>query len=170
MIQPSVPRAIADLSGGLILATVDIEAPPERVFKALSSDDIVQWWGDSSLYHTTAWSADVRVGGSWRAEGRAADGSPYSVSGEYLAVEPPTRLVQTWMPDWAPGPATRVSYILQALGAGTRVTVRHEGFDDRAACESHTAGWERVLQWLATYCRAGVGAGHPAAPAGPVSP
>ncbi len=155
MTNRSIPRAIADLSGGLILATVDIEAPPERVFKALSSDEIVQWWGDSSMYHTTAWSADLRVGGAWRADGKAADGSAYSVSGEYLEVESPKRLVQTWKPDRAPGPATRVSYILEPIGTGTRVTVRHEGFSDRAACESHTAGWERVLQWLSTYSQPG---------------
>ncbi len=85
MTHRSVPRSIADLSGGLILATVDIGAAPERVFKALSSDEIVQWWGDSSMYHTTAWSADVRVGGSWRADGKAAGGSAYSVGGESTA-------------------------------------------------------------------------------------
>ena len=158
MTNRSVPRAIADLSGGLILATVDIDVPPERVFKALSSDEITQWWGDAQIYRTTGWTADVRVGGSWRADGQAADGSAFSVGGEYLEVEPPRLLVQTWKPDWAPGPATRVSYLLEPIGAGTRVTVRHEGFTDRAACESHSAGWERVLQWLATFCQPGAAA------------
>lgn len=155
MTNRSVPRAIADLSGGLILATVEIEATPERVFRALSSDEVVQWWGDSGTYHTTGWTADLRVGGSWRADGKGADGSTFSVGGEYVEVEPPTRLVQTWKPDWAPGPATRVSYILEPVGTGTRVTVRHEGFDDRAACEGHAAGWERVLHWLAAYSQPG---------------
>lgn len=158
MTQRSVPRAIADLGGGLILATVDIEASPERVFKALSSDEVTRWWGDDQMYRTTGWTADVRVGGSWRADGKSADGSAFSVGGEYLGVEPPTRLVQTWKPDWAPGPATRVSYLLEAIAGGTRVTVRHEGFEDRQACESHSMGWERVLQWLSTHCQAGAAA------------
>ena len=155
MTTHSIPRAIADLSAGLILATVDIEATPERVFKALSSDEIAHWWGDPRMYRTTAWTADLRVGGTWRADGQSADGSAFSVSGEYLEIDPPRRLVQTWKPDWAPGPATRVAYILEAVGNGTRVTVRHDGFTDRDSCQSHTSGWERVLQWLATWCHAG---------------
>jgi uncharacterized protein YndB with AHSA1/START domain len=154
-----VPRAVADLFGGLILATVDIDVSPERVFRALSSEEILQWWGDSTLYRTTKWTADVRVGGAWRADGKAADGSPYCVYGEYLEVDPPNRLVQTWKPDWDPGAATRVTYRLEPRDGGTRLTVRHEGFgDQRQSCEGHAMGWERVLQWLVTHFAA-AGAG-----------
>jgi uncharacterized protein YndB with AHSA1/START domain len=39
-------RALADVNGGIILAEVEIAAPPERVFRALTqSDEIVRWWG-----------------------------------------------------------------------------------------------------------------------------
>jgi hypothetical protein len=50
------------------------------------------------------------------------------------------------------GAATKVTYLLEAIEGGTRVTVRHEGFGDAAeACLSHTAGWERVFTWLGTW-------------------
>jgi len=36
------PRAAADLAEGLVLATVEVHAPPGRVFRALSSAEIVR--------------------------------------------------------------------------------------------------------------------------------
>ena len=39
-------RAVADLTEGYVLASVEIGAAPERVFRALASDEIVDWWGD----------------------------------------------------------------------------------------------------------------------------
>ena len=33
-------RAVADLTDGVILATVEIAAPAERVFRAISSEEI----------------------------------------------------------------------------------------------------------------------------------
>ena len=41
-------RAIADLDSGLILATVEIAASPDRVFKALCSEEVAAWWGSRS--------------------------------------------------------------------------------------------------------------------------
>jgi uncharacterized protein YndB with AHSA1/START domain len=114
-VQPRrAARAIADLTAGSILATVDIAASPERVFRALASEDIVRWWGSDDMYRTTAWTGDVRVGGAWRSSGVAADGSEFSVGGEYLEVDPPRRLVHTWKPSWDEVGATTVTYTLAA--------------------------------------------------------
>jgi uncharacterized protein YndB with AHSA1/START domain/uncharacterized protein YciI len=149
-VQPRrAARAIADLTAGSILATVDIAASPERVFRALASEDIVRWWGSDDMYRTTAWTGDVRVGGAWRSSGVAADGSEFSVGGEYLEVDPPRRLVHTWKPSWDEVGATTVTYTLAAIDGGTRLTLRHDGFGDNAAsCDGHAHGWERVLGWL----------------------
>ena len=142
-------RAVADLSEGLILASVEIAAPPERVFAAVSSAEVAEWWGSPEIYTVTRWTGDLRPGGAWRSEGVGADGKPFSVGGEFVIVEPPRLLVQTWVPDWNPGPPTKIRYQLDPIPGGTRVTLRHEGFQGRnAACESHTQGWERVLDWL----------------------
>ncbi|MFO0591165.1 MAG: SRPBCC domain-containing protein [Polyangiaceae bacterium] len=143
-------RAIADVSEGTILATVDIAAPVERVYRALTTpEELVRWWGSDTMYRTTAWTADVRKGGRWTAEGKGSDGHTFSVEGEYLEVDPPNRLVQTWKPDWDGGHVTTIAYRLTATPQGTRVTVRHTGFGDRAqSCEMHAAGWENVLGWL----------------------
>src|SRR5262245_61913229 len=102
------PRSVADLSDGTIVATVEIAAPPERVYRALASDEIVKWWGAEGLYQTTEWTGDVKPGGRWRAAGVGADGKRFAVEGEFLEIDPPHKLVHTWQPDWDPGKPTRV--------------------------------------------------------------
>ena len=144
-------RAVADVSNGILLASVEIAASPERVFRALTSDDITRWWGSDDTYRTTNWTGDVRVGGAWVAEGIGRDG-PFSVHGEFLEVEPFHKIVQTWRAAWDGDHLTTITYRIEPITGGTRVTVRHEGFADRIeSCRGHGDGWERVLAWLQTY-------------------
>jgi uncharacterized protein YndB with AHSA1/START domain len=142
--------AVADVENGLILATVEIAAPPERVFEALTrAEDVLRWWGSEQAYRTTLWEADVRPGGKWRAEGQMSDGRAFAVEGEYGEVDKAHRLAFTWRPDWDAPHETLVTYILEPIEKGTRLTLRHEGFRSRAlVCRSHTEGWTRVLGWL----------------------
>jgi uncharacterized protein YndB with AHSA1/START domain len=149
-------RAVADLSAGSILATVEIAAPPERVFQAMTTgEEIVRWWGSEGAYRTTAWKVDLRTGGTWRADGKGADGQTFSVGGRILEVDPPRKLVQTWKSDWDPGPETTVSFRFEAIDGGTRLTLRHEGFVEAASCESHAEGWQQILGWLVGHLRGG---------------
>ena len=162
MTAKSEAHAVADAEQGLVLATVDIAAPPERVFEALvRSEDVLRWWGHGGAYRTTEWEADVRPGGKWRAGGHMPDGRAYKVEGEFTEVAPPHRLGFTWKPDWDAPNETRVTYRLEPLETGTRVTLRHEGFADRAAvCRSHGIGWQRVLGWLEADLRPKAPASH----------
>lgn len=143
-------RAVADVTRGMLLATIDIAAAPERVFRAVTSQELTRWWGSDDTYRTTRWSGDVRVGGSWRTEGIGRDGKEFAVHGEFLEVDPPHKLVQTWRYDWdASGSTTTIAWYFNAIEGGTRLVVRHDGFGDaQAACENHAQGWERVLTWL----------------------
>jgi uncharacterized protein YndB with AHSA1/START domain len=152
-IAKSVARAVADVGEGRILATVEIGAPVERVYRAITTgDDITQWWGSPETYRTTEWTADVRPGGRWRASGVGADGKAFSVEGEFSVVNPPHKLVQTWKPAWDGGHETTLTYLLDRIDGGTRLTLRHEGFSDRVeSCRGHAEGWERVLEWLTKY-------------------
>jgi uncharacterized protein YndB with AHSA1/START domain len=147
--------AIADVNDGIVLARVEIAVAPERVFRALTTEELTKWWGADDMYRTTKFAMDARPGGRWRTDGLGADGHEFHVEGEVLEVDPPKKLVHTWEPSWEPGPATTVAYTLEAIETGTRVTVRHSGFTNPQACESHGQGWIRVLGWLS---------GHLAAP------
>jgi uncharacterized protein YndB with AHSA1/START domain len=152
-VSPHAARALADLDAGTILATVEIAAPPARVFRALASDEIVTWWGSDDLYRTTAYTARLEVGGRWRADGVGRDGQPFFVEGEFVEIDPPRKLVQTWRPAWQPDlPATTITYLLDAIEGGTRLTLRHAGFGARReSCADHANGWERVLGWLIAF-------------------
>lgn len=149
-LKNSAARAVADVSRGIILATVDVQAPPERVFRALTDPkEVPAWWGSPDTYRVTEFEGDLRVGGRWRSSGRGGDGAAFSVEGEYLEIDPPHRLVHTWRAPWDGNHSTTVRYQLVPIEGGTRITLWHEGFGDRAAsCESHTDGWSRVLGWL----------------------
>ena len=147
----SSARAVADLTSGKILASVEIAAPPERVFRAISSAEVAEWWGSAETYRVTRWTGDVRAGGWWGSEGVSADGQTFAVSGDVLEVDPPRLFVHTWRYEHKPGDVTTVRYEIEPVPGGSRLTVRHEGFTGRAACESHSRGWERVLSWLSAY-------------------
>ena len=59
-IKQSRARAVADLAEGEILASVEIAAPPERVFRALASKEIVDWWVRPGVFNTTEWTGEDR--------------------------------------------------------------------------------------------------------------
>jgi len=161
----SAARAVADLTTGTVVASVDIAVPPERVFQALTDPrELLKWWGSPEVYRTEEWNIDLRVGGRWECRGHGADGKPFTVDGEFRVIEPPKRLVYTWHGSWYEGAPTTLTYRLEPVPGGTRVILRHEGFGGRPeACQSHSDGWEQVLSWLATYLnaprakRAGIG-------------
>src|SRR5215471_4197262 len=132
-IKSGAARALADLTAGEILATVEIAAPPERVFRALTSKEIIDWWVRQGVFDTREWTGDVRVGGRWRASG-VARGQPYALEGEFLEVDPPRKLVHTWQLVGMPGAPTKVSYLLEQIDGGTRITLRHSGFASRESC------------------------------------
>jgi uncharacterized protein YndB with AHSA1/START domain/uncharacterized protein YciI len=146
-------RAVADVGGGAILASVEIAAAPERVYQALTSPtEIVKWWGADDQYWTTGWTGDLRPGGRWRAEGKGADGHAFSVEGEYLELDPPRKIVCTWKAAWDDNQVTTITYRIEPIDGGVRVVVRHDGFGPRAeSCRGHASGWERVLGWLGGY-------------------
>lgn len=153
-------RAVADVMEGMILATVDIAAPIERVFKAISDpNEIPQWWGQADLYRVEKCTADFRKGGKWTSSGHGADGEEFSVEGEFIEIDPPRKLVQSWKAAWDGNNVTTIAYRLETITGGTRVTVKHWGFADRVdSCRSHGDGWERVLGWLESFAAEMAGA------------
>jgi uncharacterized protein YndB with AHSA1/START domain len=67
--------------------------PIERVWAAYTDPTLIpQWWGDQ----TRVDHMDVRVGGTWKFVSKAGEGQEFATVGEFLEVNPPTRLVQTF--------------------------------------------------------------------------
>jgi uncharacterized protein YndB with AHSA1/START domain len=149
------PRAVADGIGGTIIAVADIDAPPERVFRALTTDEIVQWWRNPELYRTAEFKADLRVCGAWSQVVQTNDGNTVVGSGEFAELDAPRKIVMTRRFDKHPFQGTRettITYRLEPIATGTRLTVRDEGFIGRSeAAYGNAEIWEKVLAWLDAY-------------------
>ncbi|HTZ84540.1 MAG TPA: SRPBCC domain-containing protein [Candidatus Acidoferrales bacterium] len=148
-----------------VLAEIFIAAPPARVFQAISDpNQLPKWWRQEGVYEVTKSTMDLRPGGKWRSEGVGADGTTFWVEGEYLEVDPPRRLVHTWVSSYK-GVDTVVYWDLEpepinALhpsgprksGTGTRLRLRQEGFaGNLESAKGHGEGWKRVLGWLQAF-------------------
>jgi uncharacterized protein YndB with AHSA1/START domain len=119
-----------------------IAAPPETVFPYFTDPArIVDWMGIGALL-------DPRPGGAFRIDVNGRD----VVSGEYVVVEPPHRVVFTWGfegtdPITRPG-STRVEVTLEPDGDGTRLVLLHHGLADGSR-EPHGMGWTHYMERLA---------------------
>lgn len=144
------------LDGDAIVGEIEIAAPPQGVFRALTDPDrLMSWWGSRDSYWVETWRSDLRVGGSWEARCLSAKGTPSRVHGVFLEIDPPRRLAYTWNPSWHDGETT-VLYELEPRGRrGTLVRVRHWGFGAAlAARDDHLHGWPAVLGWLKAHTEA----------------
>lgn len=148
-LAPLAARAVADTADASLLATVDLPAPPQRVFPALASGEITRWWVRPGVFDTREWSGRVEVGGAWRASGMVR-GQPYALEGRFLAIDSPQALSQTWHAAGAPTEPGVVHYRLEPVGrGGTRLTLRHTGFASPEQCINTAIGWETSLDRLA---------------------
>jgi uncharacterized protein YndB with AHSA1/START domain len=104
----------------------EFDAPRELVWKVMTDPSrISNWWGPNG-YTTTVVEMDVRPGGKWRFINHTTGGEDVPFRGEYLEVEPPRRLVQTFIFD-VPGFDDRPSIetmTLEDLGGRTRAVAR----------------------------------------------
>ncbi|WP_256753230.1 SRPBCC domain-containing protein [Mesorhizobium sp. Mes31] len=155
-----IPSVRSMTNGETIMASADIGAPPERIFRALVSTEVEQWWGSADTYRMTDWSADLRIGGHWNVTVRWADGRDLPASGQFVEIEAPRRIVQTRAYEWDHPTLgrrpTTVAWLLQPIATGTRVTICHGGFAGLSeAAAEHAEGWGRVLAWLQAYATSG---------------
>lgn len=141
-------KARADFARGEISASVLLPATPERVFRALTSAEICDWWVRIGVFDTREWRGDLRVGGRWEAAG-IGGGRPYRLEGEYLEIDAPLQLVHTWKAVGTPANPGTVTYRLEPEDGGVRLTLDHTGLLIEEICERTRAGWETSLVRLA---------------------
>lgn len=118
-----------------------------EVFDAWADPDIMRQW----FFVDPAWSAeveaDVRPGGRYRLAMITEAGERHTMTGEYLEVDRPRRLVFTWSSHVVSD--TKVTIELETLDGRTRLRLTHEGIADAVARERHEAGWGGCLANLA---------------------
>jgi uncharacterized protein YndB with AHSA1/START domain len=135
--------------------TREFSVARERVWRAWTQlDAIVRWLGPSD-WPAVEVTADVRVGGAWRACLRSRnDDRLLWQSGRYLVVEPPERLEFTFAWEGSnhedgPGVETRVTVILEPTASGgTRMRFSQTGLVSRQSAAGHLKGWESTFERL----------------------
>lgn len=125
--NPSQP-IVCDDSPRVVRTVVEIAAPPERVFDALTdARELADWWGGDESRVVDS-EADARPGGAWQVRTANRDGTEQTFGGEYRVVDPPHHLEQTWQSSDDAEPSV-VRYDLEPLEIdgtdGTRLTVTH---------------------------------------------
>ena len=145
-----------------IVSEIEIAAPPERVFRALTdAKQLIHWWGDQEACRATVWEMDARPGGKWRFEASDPSGKlvingvrEFKAHGEILEYSPPRYLVYTWIANWHEKPdlVTVVIWDLKATRNGTHVKMTHSGLAEIAvARKDYTGGWPGVVELLKKY-------------------
>jgi uncharacterized protein YndB with AHSA1/START domain len=150
-----------------VVQEIEITAPPERVFKALTdSVELKEWWGKEPSVELNRFDMDGRKGGRWAFDCTERPGHEhgeigkqlernqakvFEAHGELLECDPPRLLVWSWIANWHEHPAapTTVRWELTPTKHGTRVRVIHSGLtNETMARKDYGAGWAGVLQLL----------------------
>ena len=131
--------------GGLVLElSCTLEAPRERIFRALTDPaELVKWWGPSG-FTTPQIEVELRVGGGYRFGMQPPDGELFNLAGEFLEIDPPSMLAYTFR--WEePDPDDRETVVrlsLETTAAGvTELSLSQGRFATEARWALHRDGW-----------------------------
>ncbi len=137
----------ADVRTEPIVHERQIDASPETVFSFFTDPEKLTRWLAVEA------TLDPRPGGVCRQTHVGHNGEHYFMRGEFVAVEPPSRVVFTWGFEnegiaVAPGAST-VEVTLEPRDGGTWLTLVHR---DLPASEraDHDGGWDTMLGRLAS--------------------
>lgn len=128
-----------------------IRTTPEKLWEALTKQEFTRlYWFECT--HDCDW----KLGSPWRLkspDGRICD------SGEVLEIDPPRRLVVSWMHQLnenmrAEGPS-RASFDLEPAGDSVKLTITHQVGPNSRFLEDFAGGWPPILASLKSLLETG---------------
>ena len=133
-----------------ITRSIDIKAPVEKVWAAITEPDLIaRWFGDTAEFDATPGAAG--------AFGWQDHGGDFHLVVEH--VDEPKTLVYRWAREFGVAPtqgnSTLVRFDLTEIDGGTRLTLLETGFEELAdpqgAQTGNSEGWTRELGELAEF-------------------
>jgi uncharacterized protein YndB with AHSA1/START domain len=141
--------------------TIDVNAPPDRVWRALTTaKDLASW------FHVTI-EGDIAAGAEvWMTSTSPGyEGQRFLV--RFKEITPHRRFVWEWHPgavdpavDYTREPWTTVTFTLEPAGQGTRLSVSETGFNAISLArrakvfKDNIQGWTEVIVWIQKYAEA----------------
>ncbi len=131
-----------------VVVTRRFAAPPEAVYRAHTEPELIQKW----MLGPEGWTmpvcvSDPRPGGKIRYEWTDGKGNGFYLTGEYVELEPPSRIVhieRMHLPD--PTPDNRVETRFDPDGDGTRMTMRMTLPDAETRAAMLASGMEHGME------------------------
>ncbi len=103
-------------------------APRDLVFRAWTEPEALERWFKPRGQTTRVVALDLRAGGSYCFETRDADGVVTAISGRYVEIVPPEKLVFTWVSPSTDDAETLVTLHFIDKAGATEITLSHERF------------------------------------------
>jgi uncharacterized protein YndB with AHSA1/START domain len=138
-----------DAPGPIVQVRRRVRAGAEQIFDLWTKPDLMVRWMSPypGAVDCTAIS-DLRPGGAFSLVMKSADSSR-EVSGTYVEIDRPRKLVFTWIGPLTNHVTTLVTVELNPRGDETDLVLTHERLPTPAICEGHTRGWGNILDHLA---------------------
>jgi uncharacterized protein YndB with AHSA1/START domain len=141
--------------------TIEIKAPPERVWRALTNSKELSTWFEMKIEGEIAPGQEVWM----TTTNEKYAGMRFPV--RFVELTPPRRLVWQWYPgavdpkvDYSLEASTTVTFTLEPIAGGTRLILAETGFDEVSLArrenvyKDNSQGWTEVLVWLRKYAEA----------------
>lgn len=153
----TIPNTDLDSSDlDTLVSEIDIAAPPERIFQALTTASELQRWFTNPECPAKTWEMDARLDGAYRF---TTDKGSVQINGirEFVChghiteFDPPRVLAYTWYANWHDDSTrqTLVRWELTEQGSGTHVKVTHSGLSNLPiARKDYSDGWPGVIEML----------------------
>ena len=153
------PNAIVSADRDAVICEVQIAAPAERIFQALTTSDLLmRWWdGGDGPCRVKVWEMEPRLGGRMRHVAYDPTGqmkingvTEFEVRGEIVEFNPPHSLAYTWYANFhsLPQHATLVRWELTPKEDGTFVKMTHSQLKPLAEGAGYAQGWPGVVGCL----------------------
>jgi uncharacterized protein YndB with AHSA1/START domain len=153
-----MPKAHSIITPDLdaVIAEIDVSAPAERVFEALTDSAQLPRWFTNESCPSKSWQMDARLGGRYSYASEVTNlvvngVNEFKCRGEITEIDPPRLLVYTWIANWHldKEQKTVVRWDLTPTASGTHVKVTHSGLaQDPEARKDYSGGWSGVIEKL----------------------
>ncbi len=126
--------------------TTYMKTTPEKVWQAITNPEFArQYWGHGNV-------SDWKKGSPWYHVEKGKSNNEARVCGEVIEVNPPKRLVITWVEPSNKSDQSRVTFEIDSLEDMVRLVVTHDKLVEGSDMASKiSVGWPLVLSNMKTY-------------------